>query len=89
MILLTDGLPNRVPTPYPSGRQEDTVLAAATALKAQGVRVFTIGLGEEDDVFKQLLRDAASTPSDFYFAPDGEDLEGIYERIAGTIRPCP
>lgn len=89
VILLTDGLPNRVPTPAPSGKQEDTVLAAAAALKARGVHVFTIGLGEEDDVFKQLLRDAASSPEDFYFAPDGEDLEAIYAQIAGRIRPCP
>jgi len=65
------------------------VLAAAAALKATGVRVFTIGLGEEDDVFKQLLRDAASAPEDFFFAPDGEDLEAIYGQIAGRIRPCP
>ncbi len=89
VILLTDGLPNRVPTPEGGGKQEDTVLAAAAALKATGARLFTIGLGEEDDVFKQLLRDAASSPEDFFFAPDGEDLEGIYRQIAGRIRPCP
>ncbi len=89
VILLTDGLPNRVPTPDGGGRQEDTVLAAADRLKATGVRLFTIGLGEENDVFRTLLQAAATGPDDFYFAPDGEDLGAIYGQIAGRIRPCP
>lgn len=89
VILLTDGLPNRVPTPEGGGRQEDTVLTAAARLKATGARLFTIGLGEENDVFRQLLQDAASAPADFFFAPDGEDLHAIYAQIAGRIRPCP
>ena len=36
MIFLTDGLPNRVPTPMPGGRQEDTVLAVAAEARAVG-----------------------------------------------------
>jgi len=89
LILLTDGLPNRVPTPEPSGTQEETVLAAAAAAKRAGTRIFTIGLGLSDDVFHSLLEDAASDPRDFYFAPDGEDLAGIYRQIAGRIIECP
>ena len=88
LILLTDGLPNRVPTPEAGGSQEETVLAAADAAKRAGTRLFTIGLGEEDDVLRQLLEACASTRGDYFFAPDGEDLDGIYRQIAGRIDHC-
>ena len=89
LILLTDGLPNRVPTPEGGGTQEDTVRAAADRAKDAGTRIFTIGLGQDDDVLSELLTEVASTPLDYYFAPDGEDLAGIYRQIAGRIDECP
>lgn len=46
-------------------------------------------LGLSDDVLDALLRQAATTPGDFYFAPDGEDLSGIYREIAGRLVGCP
>lgn len=88
LIVLTDGLPNQVPFP-PGGRQEDTVLAAAQAAKDAGSRVFTIGLGEPADVLHDLLRQCATTPEDFFFAPESDDLEAIYRQIAGRIDACP
>jgi len=89
MIVLTDGLPNGVPTPVAGGTQEDAVLAAAAEAKARGSRVFTVGLGVPDDVLQSLLAAAASTPDDFLYAPDAEDLVEIYRRIAGRIGACP
>ncbi len=89
MVVLTDGLPNRVPTPTGGGSQEDTVLAAAGAAKTAGTRVFTIGLGEATDVLRDLLLHAATSLEDYFFAPDGEDLAAIYQRIAGRILSCP
>ncbi len=89
VILLTDGLPNRVPTPVGGGRQEDTVLAAAERAKRAGTRLFTIGLGERDDVLDTLMRAVASRPEDYFFAPDGEDLAAIYRQIAGRLTACP
>jgi len=87
LILLTDGLPNRVPV-GPGGSQEETVLAAAAAAKAAGTMVFTIGLGSPGDINAQLLTEAASRPDMYFYAPDGEDLEDIYRSIAGQL-PCP
>ncbi len=89
IILLTDGLPNRVPTPVGGGGQEDTVLAAAERAKRAGSRLFTIGLGQQDDVLDALLRSAASASRDYFFAPDGEDLAAIYRQIAGRLTECP
>ncbi len=94
VILLTDGLPNRVPFGPGSSSpdcpdQECTVLRAAAALKGAGARLFTVGLGDAGDVFQRLLGDAASEPADFFLAPDADDLAGIYRQIAGRITECP
>jgi Mg-chelatase subunit ChlD len=93
VILMTDGLPNRVPFGPGSAQpdcphQECTVLRHAAALKAAGTRLYTIGLGEASDVLRELLEAAASAPDHYYFAPDGEDLEAIYRQIAGRIDVC-
>jgi Mg-chelatase subunit ChlD len=88
LVLLTDGLPNRVPTPAPSGSQEDTVLAAAGRVKAAGVRLYTVGLGEPTDIDARLLSAMASQPELYYYAPDAEDVARIYGQVATTIR-CP
>jgi Mg-chelatase subunit ChlD len=88
MVLLTDGLPNRVPTPVPAGSQEDTVRAAAQKAKDGGVRLYTVGLGEPTDIDAALLSAMASAGDMFYYAPDAEALAEIYAQIAYTIG-CP
>lgn len=85
IVLLTDGLPNRVPTPAPIGGQEDTVLDEARKAKEAGALVFTIGLGQPGDVLDWMLEAAASDPTMYYRAPDGEDLAEIYQRILRRI----
>ncbi|MFN8473800.1 MAG: VWA domain-containing protein [Anaerolineae bacterium] len=71
------------------GRPDSSVDArtAATAAKAAGTRIFTIGLGS--DVDSTLMRDVASSPSDYYFAPDATGLDAIYQQIAGAIGGAP
>ena len=94
VILLTDGLPNRVPfgpgSAHPHcGDQICAVIDAAAQAKQTGIRIFTIGLGLPDDMLDQLLIDVASSPEDHFFAPDGKDLAAIYRQIAGRIDACP
>jgi Mg-chelatase subunit ChlD len=89
MVLLTDGLPNRVPTPIAGGLQEDTVLAHARAIKALGTRIHTIGVGQGEDVLRPLLERVASSPEAFHYAPTGDELEAIYREIAVSIIRCP
>ena len=88
LILLTDGLPNRVPTPSPSGRQEDTVLARAAAAREAGVTIYTIGLGAPGDVSEELLSAAAGDPRRYFRSPTVEDLGAIYLEIAERVRVC-
>jgi len=73
LVLLSDGLPTVGGDPR----------AEAAAAKAEGIRVFTIGLG--NDVDPALMRELASAPSDYFFAPGAEQLAGIYAQISGLI----
>jgi Mg-chelatase subunit ChlD len=94
MVLLTDGMPNRVPTPAPAGSQEDTVLAAAGRAKAAGIRVYTIGVGLPNaadpsaQINPDLLRRIASEPRMYFQTWSASELAAIYREIAYTIG-CP
>ncbi|MSP13596.1 MAG: VWA domain-containing protein [Chloroflexi bacterium] len=77
LILMSDGLPN-------TGSDSR---AAAAAAKAAGTRIFTIGLGNGVD--PNLMRDLASAPTDYFFAPDSSQLDAIYQQIAGAIGGSP
>jgi sugar lactone lactonase YvrE/uncharacterized protein YegL len=77
IILLTDG--------EPTGATPDDVRQAANRARAAGMLVFTIGLGQAVD--QQLMRDVATIPEWYFFAPDTSDLAGIYGQIAYAI-PC-
>lgn len=87
MIVLTDGLPNRVPH-GPDERQEDVVERAARAAKDAGVAVHTIGLGQPEDIHPLLLIASASDLHHYHYAPRPEALAGIYDVIAGTFSFC-
>jgi len=78
LVLLTDGRANPVPV--------EAAVAEATAAKAAGVTLFTIGLG--DDIDAAALAVMASTPSGFLRAPDAEELADVYREVARSI-PCP
>jgi Mg-chelatase subunit ChlD len=87
IILLTDGLPNRVP-PAEDGRMETTVLRAAQKAKDADVRIYTIAIGEPSDTNPELLAACATVPSMFFYTPDPEDLGLIYTQIAYSFG-CP
>jgi Mg-chelatase subunit ChlD len=96
LILMTDGLPNRVPTPEPEGSQEDAILDLSQQVKARDIRIYTIGVGNPgahdiaDRINSQLLRDVATDPSMYFETPDAEDLAQIYSDIAADVRgECP
>ena len=79
VLFLTDGRPN--------GVDEATVLAEAALTKAQGITLYTIGLGP--GVNAGLLRSMASSPDHYYYSPSTAQLSEIYRRIAGELRCRP
>ncbi|MBM4431878.1 MAG: VWA domain-containing protein, partial [Chloroflexi bacterium] len=76
MVLLSDG--------EPTG---DDPRSAASAAKSAGTRIFTIGLGTA--VNPNLMRELASSPSDYFYAPTGSELDAVYQQIAGAIGGAP
>jgi Mg-chelatase subunit ChlD len=90
LVLLTDGLPNRVPYAE-DGTMESTVLRQASAAKAAGITVYTIGVGRaggpRPQINPALLRAAASRPDMYYGAPDASQLAAIYAELTRVI-PC-
>jgi len=91
MVFLTDGLPNRVPTPDGGGRQEDTVLAAAERVRAAAIEVYSVGYGRvnapdiADRISPELLRAIAGDGSKYYETDDAGELAVVFRRIAAEI----
>ena len=78
LIILTDGRANPVPV--------DVAVELADGSKAEGITIFTIGLGEDLEV--EELRQMASEPAFFLHAPSPGELAGVYAEVARSI-PCP
>lgn len=96
MIMLTDGLPNRVPFDEETGRMEETVIKAAKAAAATEIRIYTVGFGKTPEqtnditelVYPWLLKQCATPDGRSFVAPRADELAEIYEEIADVFR-CP
>jgi Mg-chelatase subunit ChlD len=77
ILLLTDGEPSG-----PRQAWADSVRVAARA-RAQGVLLYAIGLG--DNVKADLLTAMAGSPTRYFFAPTGEELDPIYRQLSRVI----
>ena len=77
MVMFTDGVTTAGGNPNP----------VATAAKAQGVIIYSIGLSGNGGIYEQALKDWASEPASAYVAitPDDEELEDLFENIAKNI----
>ena len=71
-VLVTDGQPN----------SPDETAKVADTLK-QSSRLFTIGVGAR--VSEQFLRELASSPSDYRFAREPKDIQGIFAQISTLL----
>lgn len=94
MVLLSDGLPNRVPTPIPAGRQEDTVLRAAEAVRRMKIDIHAIGYGRPDApdlverVNPELLAAIVGPDGTSVVARDAAALHAAFEAIGADLA-CP
>lgn len=55
----------------------------ASAIKAQGVEIYTIGLGNIDQAFLGTLSSGSAFA---YYTPDSSELEGIFQQIANILK---
>ena len=55
----------------------------AAALKAQGIEIYTIGLGDVDQTYLETI---SSGPNFSYYTSDPNELEGIFQTIANTLK---
>ena len=70
IVLVTDGQPDKA----------NAAAAKATDAKADDIRIFCVGIG--DDVCEGFLKyEIASSPQEYRFAEKGDDLLGIFESI--------
>lgn len=77
MVVVTDGV---------ASADLGSVRATAAAARADGVTIYTVGIGAE--VNQALLIELAGDPSRHLFAPDAEDLAGLYAAIAAREAGC-
>lgn len=82
IILLTDGRPNYVDGVRVSDAAAgDAVMDAAEYAFSRGILLYAINYGNNAD--NNLMEGAAeATEGEFYHAPDGTSLEGVYDDIA-------
>lgn len=78
IILITDGAPNE-----PASGPEQAAILSANGAKVAGTVIYTIGLGS--GAAETLLKQIASGPDHYFFAPGNDDLTAIYEQIALVV----
>jgi len=60
--------------------------ATCTAMKAEGIRIYSITFGGSPDATAQtLFRNCATLPSMYYHAPTNELLAGVFKAIGGEL----
>ncbi len=90
MVVMTDGTNTKSPT-YPThdgtdGAATNTLTAeACTAIKASGVTIYTVIFGVDDPVGAQLMKDCASSASQYYSAVTGADLSAAFASIGQSL----
>ena len=55
----------------------------ASAIKAKGIEIYTIGLGNIDQAFLGTLSSGSAFA---YYTPDSSELEGIFQQIANILK---
>jgi hypothetical protein len=81
--ILNNGRSNATPIIIALADGQSRGYANAAAAKAAGMRVITVGYGT--DVNDDYLRELASSPSDYYFVGQLEDIDAAFESIGRTI----
>lgn len=90
MIIMTDGTNTKSPL-YPdhwgtdAAQSNQLTAEACTNIKAAGVTIYSVVFGVDDPVGAQLMKDCASTASQFYSAATGADLSAAFTNIGQSL----
>lgn len=80
VVILTDGLPTTRDSAQDIVAETKTV---AAALAADDISVYAIGLGKGVDL--DFIKGIASDPVNAFYAPNTNDLAGIYQKITSSL----
>jgi Flp pilus assembly protein TadG len=87
-VLMTDGEYNTVGGNYNSGNvqaSQNFAKDTCTAMKAQGIRVYTVGFKLTQANATATLQNCATSANDFYPAENGNALKAAFKAIAENI----
>ncbi len=86
LILMTDGR-NTIYTGdgVTVSNDNDTTATLCNNIKASGIDVYTVGFGSDTDIDQDLLRNCASRPENYFYAPTSDDLKTAFHAIGDSI----
>lgn len=93
MVLLSDGANSVVPNASgytaqsPATETDELTARLCKNIKQTGIEIFVIGLGITDPATRDLLRDCASTPEQFFDTGSTAALNEAFSVIGGRLAP--
>ena len=83
VILLTDGVANKPSIADEESYAEEIALKESQELKSSGIKIFSIGLGEE--INKDFLNKISSSPEHTFFTINSKEISSIYKKISTSL----
>jgi len=83
VVLMTDGQNTVFNGAAGTSNDNDTTALLCTAIKAQGITLYTVGFS--GNVNETLLRNCATSPSHYWFAPNEAELRTAFRQIADDL----
>lgn len=94
MVLMTDGANTRSPNYVADNHTNNDVALAnqrtaelCTNIKGKGIKIYTVAFEVMDPTIKDILRDCATAPSNFFDAEDSGELQTAFENIGANLSP--
>jgi hypothetical protein len=83
LILLSDGVTNYYQGSYDPVQSREYAVSQSNTSKNMGIRLYTIGLGDKDDIDEELLIEMKT--EEYFYAPTASQLDQIYQTIAEDL----
>ncbi len=83
LILLSDGVTNYYQGSYNPVESREYAVSQSNMSKNMGIQLYTIGLGDKDDIDEELLMDIKT--EEYFYAPSASQLNQIYQAIAEDL----